>query len=466
MNEFDVIVIGGGPGGYVAAIKAAQLGLKTALAEKAPTFGGTCLNVGCIPTKVMVHSSELWEHIERLGEHGIVVEKGSYRFDMGALMKRKERIVGGLTRGIGSLLRKNAVTTFRGTAAFTDPHTVKVGSPEGGEELLHAKNIVVATGSVAKELPHIRFGGPVLSSTEMLSLDAPPKRLAVIGAGAVGVEFASIYAALGSEVTVVEMLPHLLPLEDEEVSVELEKVFKRRRIKYRLNSAVDRLDTLENGARLHIRSATGETAEADFDKVLLAVGRAPFTEGLDLDKAGLATERGYIRVDNYCRTYVPHIYAIGDVIPTPQLAHVASAEGITAAAHLAGRPVRPMSYKSIPACTYSAPQVGSVGMTEAKAKEMGYAVKVGRFPFMGVGKAKIEDMTDGFVKIVSDASTGEILGVHMIGAVSTELVGGMVLALNLECTAEELAQAVHPHPTVSEAVMEAAHAAHDKAIHL
>ena len=466
MQQFDVIVIGGGPGGYVAAIKAAQMGMSTAVAEKSPTFGGTCLNVGCIPTKVMVHSAELWEGMGRLGEHGITVEKGSYHFSMPALMKRKERIVGGLTRGIASLLKKNNVSVFQGTASFDNPHDVRVTGADGAETLLHGRHIVIATGSTAKALPHIPFGGPVLSSTEMLSLEAPPARLAVIGAGAVGVEFASIYASLGSEVVIIEMLPHLVPLEDEEISAELEKIFRKRKIKFHLQARVEGCEVTGEGAKLRVRAADGTESEQLFDKVLLAVGRAPYTEGLRLENAELATDRGFLRVNSFCQTTVPHIYAIGDVIPTPQLAHVASAEGIMAIHHIAGQPVQPIEYRNIPSCTYSSPQVASTGLTERQAAEAGYTVKVGKFPFMAVGKAKIEDMVDGFVKIVTDAASGEILGAHMIGAISTELIGEMVLAVGEECSAHDLAHTIHPHPTISEAVMEAAHAAFDGAIHI
>ena len=465
MDTFDVVVIGSGPGGYVAAIKAAQLGLRTAIVEKDATFGGTCLNVGCIPTKAMIHSAELYAHMAHLGDHGIVVD--GYRFDMGRMHQRKDKVVTGLTKGVAFLLKKNNVTAFRAHGAFENPHTLRLEAADGTAQTIESRHVIIATGSEPKQLPHIRFDGRVvLSSTDMLRLAEPPKTLAVIGAGAVGVEFASIYAALGSEVTVIEMLPHLLPLEDEEVSAELEKAFKKRKIRYQTGAVVEALKTGSDGAVLSVKDAAGKVAEAAFEKVLLAVGRAPFTAGLGLDKAGLETARGFIPVDAFGRTGVPHIYAIGDVIDTPQLAHVASAEGILAARHIAGRPASPINYRNIPGCTYSAPQVASTGLTEKKARELYPEVKVGKFPFSGIGKSKIEDMTEGFIKIVTDAKTGEILGVHMIGAIATELVAETVLALHLECTAEELAAVIHPHPTISEAMMEAAHAAHDAAIHM
>lgn len=465
MKEFDVVVIGSGPGGYVAAIKAGQLGLKTAVIEKYPAFGGTCLNVGCIPTKAMIHSSELLAEMGKIGEHGIMVD--NYHFDMGRMHKRKDKIVTSLTRGVAFLLKKNKVETFRGVGAFVDPHVVEVTTEDGGKEQIRGEHIIVATGSIPKELPHLKFDHKViLDSTDMLRLEDPPKTLAVIGAGAVGVEFASIYAFLGTEVTIIEMLPHLLPLEDEEVSVELEKAFKKRKINFHLKSMVEKVTTAKTGATLVIKGETGEKKELKADKVLLAVGRAPYTEGLALDKAGLTTERGFIPVDELCRTSVSHIFAIGDVIPTQQLAHLASAEGINVVRLIAGQDVHPINYGNVPACTYSFPQVGSTGMTEQQAREAGYEVKVGKFPFMGIGKTRIEDKTEGFIKIVTDARLGEILGVHMIGAISTELVAETVLAINLECTAEELALAIHPHPTISEAMMEAAHAAHDQAIHM
>ena len=350
---------------------------------------------------------------------------------------------------------------------FVDEHTVAVEKDGQAAETLRGRFIVIATGSEPKALPHIRFDGErILSSTDMLRLPEPPKTLAVIGAGAVGVEFASIYADLGSKVTLIEMLPHLLPLEDEEVSQELEKAFKKRKIAYLLQAAVQGVEARPDGAALSVKDAAGKVQEVVAEKVLLAVGRAPYTAGLDLEKIGLATERGCLPVNEYCQTRIPHIYAIGDVIPTPQLAHVGSAEGILAVSHLAGKHVRPIAYRSVPGCTYSSPQVASAGWTEKKAREAGVEVKVGKFPFSAIGKGKIEDFTEGFVKIVTDAKTGEILGVHMIGAIATELVAETVLALNLECTAEELASTIHPHPTISEALMEAAHAAHDKAIHI
>jgi dihydrolipoamide dehydrogenase len=465
MSEFDVIVIGSGPGGYVAAIKAAQLGLKTAIVEKDASFGGTCLNVGCIPTKVMIHSAEFFARMGSAADHGVVVD--GFRFDMGRMHKRKDRIVTTLTKGVGFLLKKNGVTSFQGVGSFVDEHTVAVAKDGQAAETLRGRFIVIATGSEPKALPHIRFDGErILSSTDMLRLAEPPQTLAVIGAGAVGVEFASIYADLGSKVTLVEMLPHLLPLEDEEVSQELEKAFKKRKIAYLVQAAVQGVEARPDGAALSVKDAAGKVQEVVAEKVLLAVGRAPYTAGLGLEKIGLATERGCIPVNEFCQTRIPHIYAIGDVIPTPQLAHVGSAEGILAVSHLAGKHVRPIAYRSVPACTYSSPQVASTGWTEKKAREAGVEVKVGKFPFSAIGKGKIEDFTEGFIKIVTDAKTGEILGAHMIGAIATELVAETVLALNLECTAEELASTIHPHPTISEALMEAAHAAHDQAIHI
>jgi dihydrolipoamide dehydrogenase len=465
MTDVDVIVIGSGPGGYVAAIKAAQLGLKVAIVEKDPAFGGTCLNVGCIPTKVMIHSAELFAGMAGVGDHGVVVD--GYRFDMAKMHKRKDRIVTTLTKGVGFLLKKNGVTPFQGYGRFVDDHTVAVEKDGQTVETLHGRFIVIATGSEPKALPHLKFDGErILSSTEMLRLPEPPATLAVIGAGAVGVEFASIYADLGSQVTLVEMLPHLLPLEDEEVSQELEKAFKKRKIAFHLNAAVQGAEIRPDGVALSVKDAAGSVREIVAEKVLLAVGRGPYTAGLGLESIGLATERGFLPVNEFCQTRIPHIYAIGDVIPTPQLAHVGSAEGILAAGHMAGQHVRPIPYRSVPSCTYSSPQVASAGWTEKKAKEAGVEVKVGKFPFSAIGKGKIEDFTDGFIKIVTDARTGEILGVHMIGAIATELVAETVLALNLECTAEELALTMHPHPTISEALMEAAHAAHDRAIHI
>jgi dihydrolipoamide dehydrogenase len=465
MKEYDVVVIGSGPGGYVAAIKSAQLGLETALIEKDSAFGGTCLNVGCIPTKVMIHSSELYDEMNHIKEHGVVVD--GFRFDMELLHKRKKKIVTKLTKGVAYLLKKNKVTTYQGRGSFVDPHTISITPDEGEARQIRARHVIIATGAVPKELPHIKFNGEtILNSTHMLDLPEPPSSLAVIGAGAVGVEFASVYAFLGSQVTIIEMLPNLLPLEDEEISQELEKAFKKRKIDFHLNSVVEAVRPGENGTILSVKDKEGNISELTMDKVLLAVGRAPYTEGLAMENAGLKTEKGFIPVDEHCRTSVGHIFAIGDVVATPQLAHLASAEGIMAANLIAGHDVHPVNYGNVPACTYSFPQVGSTGLTEKAAREKGHEVKVGKFPFSAIGKAMIEDSTTGFVKIVTDAKLGEVLGVHMIGAIATEHISEMVLAINLECTAEELALAIHPHPTISEALMEAAHAAHDQAVHI
>jgi len=465
MKEYDVVVIGSGPGGYVAAIKAAQLGLETALVEKDDSFGGTCLNVGCIPTKVMIHSSELYEEMSHVREHGVVVE--NIQFDMQLMHKRKKKIVTKLTKGVAYLLKKNKVTTYPGRGSFVDPHTIAITPGEGEPEQVKARHVIIATGSVPRELPHIKFDGQkILNSTHMLDLPEPPESLAVIGAGAVGVEFASVYSFLGSQVTIIEMLPHLLPLEDEEISQELEKAFKKRKIDYHLHSVVEEVRPGDKGMILVVKDKEGNVQELQMEKVLLAVGRAPYTDGLALDKAGLATEKGFIPVDEHCRTRVSHIFAIGDVVATPQLAHLASAEGIMVARLIAGQPVHPVNYANVPACTYSFPQVGSTGLTEQAAREKGHEVKIGKFPFSAIGKAMIEDSTEGFIKIVTDARLGEVLGVHIIGAIATEHISEMVLAINLECTAEELALAIHPHPTISEALMEAAHAAHDLAVHI
>ena len=466
MSEFEVIVIGSGPGGYVAAIKAAQLGLKTAIVEKDPSFGGTCLNVGCIPTKVMIHSAEFFARMGSAADHGVVVD--GFRFDMGRMHKRKDRIVTTLTKGVGFLLKKNGVTSFQGTGSFVDEHTVAVAKDGQAAETLRGRFIVIATGSEPKALPHIRFDGErILSSTDMLRLPEPPGTLAVIGAGAVGVEFASIYADLGSQVTLIEMLPHLLPLEDEEVSQELEKAFKKRKIAYLLQAAVQevagpsrRRGAVGQGRRRPGAGGGGGEGPA---------GRGP---GALHRRPGPRENRPGHREGLHPRQRV-----LPDP-PPPHLRHRGRDPDAAAGprrlggrdpgrqATWPGKHVRPITYRSVPGCTYSSPQVASAGWSEKKAREAGVEVKVGKFPFSAIGKGKIEDFTEGFIKIVTDAKTGEILGVHMIGAIATELVAETVLALNLECTAEELAATIHPHPTISEALMEAAHAAHDRAIHI
>ena len=462
-EEFDLIIIGSGPGGYVAGIRAGQLGLKTAVVEKDPKLGGTCLHRGCIPTKALLHTAATLDEIREAGSLGITV--GEPSLDVPKAQERKRKVVDSNARGIEGLFKKNKVTWLQGLGRLAGPNEVVVEG-SGGAQSYGAKFIMIATGSVPRDIPSAPADGQkVLNSDHILELDRVPKSLAVLGAGAVGTEFASIYRSFGSEVTLIEMLPRLLPIEDEEVSAELEKVLRRRGIKSLVGTKMTRYEPTENGVRLELeRNGKTETLEAEV--LLSAIGRRPVTENLGLEALGIELERGYIKVNGTMQTAVPHIYAIGDVVPPPWLAHVASAEGILAAEHMAGHHVKPLNYDRVPSCTYCEPEVASVGLTEAKARERGYDVKVGKFPFTALGKAKIIGKSAGFVKIVREAKYDEVLGVHIIGAHATDLIAEACAVLQLEGTNEELIRTIHAHPTLSEAVMEAAHAAAGAAIHI
>jgi dihydrolipoamide dehydrogenase len=462
-EEFDLIIIGSGPGGYVAGIRAGQLGLKVAVVEKDPKLGGTCLHRGCIPTKALLHTASVLDEIREAGSLGITV--GEPALDVLKAQERKRKVVDGNARGIEGLFKKNKVTWLQGLGRVAGPNEVVVEGAAGAESY-GARFIMIATGSVPRDIPTAKADGQkVLNSDHILELDRVPKSLAVLGAGAVGTEFASIFRSFGSQVTLVEMLPRLLPIEDEEVSAELEKVLRRRGIKSLVGTKMTRYEPTENGVRLELeRDGKTETLEAEL--LLSAIGRRPVTENLGLEALGIELERGYIKVNGFMQTAVPHIYAIGDVVPTPWLAHVASAEGILAVEHMAGQHAKPLNYERVPSCTYCEPEVASVGLTEAKARERGYDVKIGKFPFTALGKAKIIGKSAGFVKIVREAKYDEVLGVHIIGAHATDLIAEACAVLQLEGTNEELIRTIHAHPTLSEAVMEAAHAAAGAAIHI
>lgn len=464
MQAFDVAIIGSGPGGYVAAIRAGILGLKTALIEKDPFLGGTCLHRGCIPTKALLHTAHLYDEFNHAGDHGLIV--GKVAVDFPKVHVRKAGIVKRLSDGIKTLMKRRKVTVFTGTGSLVDARTVSIKS-DGGEERIEAKHIILATGSVTARLPHIAPDHKtILDSDSILTYEAIPESLAVIGAGAVGVEFASIFRSFGSEVHIVEVLPNIVPLEDEEVSKTLERAFKKRGMNIHTNSKVTEVKTTKKGATLSVETQKGQQ-EISVEKVLLSVGRRPVTEGLNLDVAGVkADDKGYIEVDELMQTTSPGIYAIGDIVRTPWLAHVATAEGVLAVDHIAGKHVRPIDYGKTPNCTYCTPEVASVGMTEKAARENGYDVKVGKFPFLAIGKAMIVGETDGFVKIVSESKYDEVLGVHIIGPKATELIAEACVAMNLETTVEEIAKTVHAHPTLSEAMMEAAHSVYGEAIHI
>ncbi|HLF94369.1 MAG TPA: dihydrolipoyl dehydrogenase [Planctomycetota bacterium] len=461
MADFDVILIGAGPGGYVAAIRAAQLGLKTAVVEKGPKpeWGGTCLHWGCIPTKALLHDAYLFEQIKRAEKFGVDVPAPKLNLDN--VMKHKELVVKRGLMGVEALLKKNKVTTFVGFGKVVKPGVVDV---DGKQHT--TRNIVLATGSAVKWFPGMEPDGKgIITSNEALGLKQVPKSMVVIGAGAVGLEFASVYHRFGSAVTVVEALPQVLPIEDTEVAQELQKILARRGMKCFVGAKVESIKPAAGGYEVTVaKDGTAEKVPAEI--VLVAVGRKPCTEKIGLENTRVKLEKGYVKVDGFMQTDEPGIYAIGDIVPTPQLAHVASAEGVLAVEHIAGKPVKPINYDRIPGVTYCDPQVASVGLTEKKAKERGHSVKVGKFPFMGIGKASIEDEREGLVKIVGDSRYDEILGVHILHAQAGELISEGVAILNAEMTVEELAHSIHPHPTLSEGFLEAAHAYYGHAIHI
>jgi dihydrolipoamide dehydrogenase len=462
-DERDLIVIGSGPGGYVAAIRAAQLGLSVAVVEKDAKLGGTCLHRGCIPTKALLHTADLLEQTQTSEQFGVKV--GVATLDMAQTQAYKERVVDKGAKGVSYLFKKNKIETIFGRGRLVGPHEVEVTSYQESQRF-RARHILVATGSVPREIGIAPTDGErILNSDHILQLKSVPGSLVILGAGAVGAELASIFTSFGSEVTLVEMLPRLLPLEDEEISKELGRVFRKRGIRSFTNTQLRSVDRYQTGLRLHL-DTEGSTGALDAEMLLVAVGRAPVTDGLGLEELGIGLDRGYIEVNEYMQTAVPNIYAIGDVVETPWLAHVASAEGILAVEHLAGEPARPLDYDQVPGVTYCDPEVGSVGLTEAQARERGYDVEVGKFPFTALTKASIEGKTAGFVKVVRETRWDQVLGVHIIGAHATELVAEACVALKLESTTEELFRTIHAHPTLSEAVAEAAHAAAGHAIHI
>ncbi|HYP28301.1 MAG TPA: dihydrolipoyl dehydrogenase [Blastocatellia bacterium] len=462
-NEaFDVVVIGAGPGGYVAAIRAAQVGLRTAIVEKDKNLGGTCLLRGCIPTKALLHTADVLDEFKHAKNIGVVTEGVS--LDMPQAQKNKNKIVLKLSKGVEFLMKKNKIQTFKGAARIESAGQITVTGAEGSTQMVQTRNIIIATGSVPRSLPGLDIDGQqIITSDEILELNEVPKSLIVLGAGAVGVEFASMYARFGSDVTILELLPRLLPIEDEEISSELGKSFKKQGIKAFTGANFQK--AVKEDGQVRVTARVGD-ADREFvaEKLLVATGRAAYTAGLGLENLGVETDkRGYIQVDDHMRTNVPNVYAIGDVVPTPWLAHVASAEGIVAAETIAGKNPRPINYDQVPNCTYCHPEVASVGLTEAKAKERGYEVKVGKFPTPILAKAQIQGATEGLVKIVSDAKYDEVLGLHIIGPQATELIVEGCTALRMEATVEELIHTMHAHPTVSEGLHEAAEDVHGMA---
>ena len=464
-SKYDVVILGSGPGGYVAAIRAGQLGLKTAVIEQDAKLGGTCLHVGCIPTKALLFNAEVLDFFRNSGEFGIRCQ--GYAVDWSAVQARKERIVGKFAKGIEFLLRKNRVEWIQGRGRIASSGVVRVQRPGGEVRRVAAKNIVLATGSEAKMLPDIEPDGrTILTNREVLELQQIPKSMAIVGAGAVGVEFASLFARFGTRITLIEMLPRIVPLEDEEISQALAKSFKKQGIDVHTATRVAKVERTDSGVTLKLDSNGAEqTLEAE--KLLVAVGRAPNTEDLGLENTRVRPEKGFIKTDPFMHTDEPGLYAVGDIVAgSPLLAHVAEREGIVAVTHGAGKEVEPMNHRHIPNCTYCEPQVASVGLTETKAREEGYSVKVGKFPFAANSKAAILGQTEGLVKIVSDELHEEILGVHILGASATELIAEAVMAMRLEGTVLDLAHTVHAHPTLSESMLEAAHAVHKMTIHI
>ena len=464
--NFDLIVIGSGPGGYVAAIRASQLGLNTAIIEK-ESLGGICLNWGCIPTKALLKSAQVFEYINHAEDYGITVAKANADFD--AIINRSRSVADGMSKGVQFLMKKNKITVINGHGELGRGKKVIVTDDKGAKTEHQAKHIILATGARSRALPGMDIDGKkIIGYREAMSLKKQPKKLVVIGAGAIGVEFAYFYNAIGTEVTVVEFLEQgLLPREEPEISKELSKVFRKSGINVLGNTAVEHVDTSGKTCKVTVKDRKSQKEEViECDVVLSAVGVATNLENLGLEALGIKVDKGLIQVDAYGQTSVPGIYAIGDITPGAALAHVASAEGIIAVEQIAGHNPTPIDYNNIPSCTYCSPEVASVGYTEAAAKEAGYTVKVGKFPFSASGKAKASGASTGFVKVIFDEQYGEFLGAHFIGANVTEMIAEVVVARKLETTGMEIVKTVHPHPTMSEAIMEAAAAAYGEVIHL
>ena len=456
---YDVAIVGGGPAGYTAAIRGAEYGLNIALIDNAPRLGGTCLHVGCIPTKALLFNAEIWEHLQHAADFGIE-GIGAPTLNWASVLKRKDSIIARHTKGLDFLMKKHKIAVLQGSGHLTGPaqsgvHTVEVAS-ESGATQVKARNVILACGSEAKMLPGLAPGPRILTNIEILSLHQPPKSLVVIGAGAVGLEFSSIFRSFGAEVSILEFLPRIAPVEDEEISKELTRLFKKRGIDVNTGARVEKVEETETGIRVSYTDANGNPQVKEAEKVLVAVGRAGRTQSLGIEKTKVQVERGLVKVNHSQETAEPGVYAIGDIVfGMPQLAHVGSMAGMIAVARIAGRPFRPINPERIPGCTYTEPQIGSVGLTEAQAREKGHDVKIGRFPFAGNSKATILGNHDGFVKIVSGARYGEIFGVHILGPQATELIAEAVAVLELEGTVEELMFTIHAHPTLAESLLDA-----------
>lgn len=461
--NYDVIVIGSGPGGYVTAIRAAQLGMKTAVVER-ESLGGICLNWGCIPTKALLKSAQVFEYIQHASDYGITV--AGAEADFSAVIKRSRGVAEGMSKGIQFLMKKNKIDVIMGTGKVKAGKKVDVTDAEGKTTEYSANHIILATGARARQLPNVPIDGTkVIDYRKAMTPDSKPNSIVIIGSGAIGVEFAYFYNSMGTKVTIVEYLPNIVPVEDTDVSKELEKIYKKKGINIMTDSSVEKVDTSGAGCKVTVKTKTGEQV-IECDIVLSAAGVISNLENLGLEECGIATDKGKVLVNDYYQTNIPGYYAIGDIVKGPALAHVASAEGIICVEKIAGMHVEALDYGNIPGCTYCSPEIASVGMTERAAKEAGIEIKVGKFPFSASGKASAAGAKEGFVKVIYDAKYGELLGAHMIGANVTEMIAEIVAARKLETTGHEILKTVHPHPTMSEAVMEATAAAYGEVIHL
>ena len=461
--SYDLIVIGSGPGGYVAAIRASQLGMKVGVVERSE-LGGICLNWGCIPTKALLKSAQVFEYIQHASDYGISV--GNSKAEIGEMVKRSRGVADGMSKGIQFLFKKNKIEHIEGFGKLKNGTTVEVTAADGKKTDVTAKNVILALGARSRELPNLKQDGKkIIGYREAMVMDKQPKKMVVVGSGAIGVEFAYFYNAIGTEVTVVEYMPRIVPVEDEEVSKALVRSFKKSGIKIKTDSSVESVDTSGDGCKVTVKTKKGEEV-IECDVVLSAVGIQANLEDCGIEDTGVIVDAGRIKVDEFYATNIPNVFAIGDCIAGPALAHVASAEGIICVEKIAGENPEPLDYGNIPGCTYCSPEVASVGYTEAKAIEAGYDIKVGKFPFSASGKASAAGAKDGFVKLIFDAKYGELLGGHMIGANVTEMIAEIVAIRKLETTGHEIIKTVHPHPTMSEAIMEAAAVAYDEVIHL
>lgn len=462
-TKYDLIVVGSGPGGYVAAIRASQLGMKVGVVERSE-LGGICLNWGCIPTKALLKSANVFEYVQHAKDYGIDIKDASV--DFGGMIKRSRDVAAGMSKGIQFLFKKNKIDHIAGFGTLKAGKKVEVKAEDGTLTTYSADNIILATGGRSRELPNLPIDGKkIIGYREAMVMDKQPESMVIVGSGAIGVEFAYFYNSIGTQVTIVEYMDRIVPVEDADVSKQLERTYKKAKMKVMTNAEVTSVDTKGAKCKVNVKTKKGDQV-IEADVVLSAVGVSTNLEGIGLEEVGVATDRGKVIVDDYYKTNIPGVYAIGDIVHGPALAHVASAEGIICVEKIAGQSPEPLDYNNIPGCTYCSPEIASVGYTEAAAKEAGYDVKVGKFPFSASGKAKAAGAPDGFVKVVFDAKYGEWLGAHMIGANVTEMIAEVVAARKLETTGHEIIKTVHPHPTMSEAVMEAAAAAYDEVIHL